>query len=377
MKTSHSQPIRRIWLAMLGLAMIANCAHAWDLISAKYRHDGDSTYVGPAILGSGVPGVSGDIWNDVCDAGFAGQAHSYSPVVDTTGATVPGIAIETLDNYNGGNFWGSGDYWAGGTFLMNSSSPYYNLFRTYFGANEPRIQITGLTPNAKYDLVIYLHQHDNRAMQIWANGIQKRTYYNNEISGGSAPLVGRDAVVFSDLAADGAGKILFYRDNYNEGVYCGFQLRPHLTPPVPTGANGSVTIAKNAFKTFATGDFGFSSTDPLASFAQVQITSLPTNGQLLLSGSPVLLNQIISAANISAGSLVYQPTTNYTGTDSFQFKVSDGVNFSAAANTYTVTVVPQASLIDIQFYRVASGDTAFGPGAAVIGAAGNQWIPRR
>ena len=71
---------------------------------------------------------------------------------------------------------------------------------------------------------------------------------------------------------------------------------------------------------------------------KIQITSLESAGTLKLSGADVTLNQEILVADI--GNLVFTPAqdANGTGYDSLDFKVHDGTEYSAAANTITVDV---------------------------------------
>ncbi|MHC4853696.1 MAG: DUF2341 domain-containing protein, partial [Planctomycetota bacterium] len=106
----------------------------------------------------------------------------------------------------------------------------------------------------------------------------------------------------------------------------------------PTAADNTVTTNEDTGYTFAAGDFGFSDGDAGDSLTKIQITSLESAGTLKLSGVDVTLNQEILLADI--GNLVFTPVAdaNGTGYDSFQFKVHDGTEYSAAANTITVDV---------------------------------------
>jgi len=346
------------------------------LISAKYRHsnNGEPIYVGPALLGTGVPGVSGTQWNDIDDAGHNGTAHSYTSIVDSDGAAVLGVTIDIINNYWGNSNWGNGAYNAGGQFNVNSSStPYYDLLRSYFGG-EPRTQITGLTPNAKYDLVVYAHTRDNRRISVNANGIENWGSYNLP----GAPLViGRDAFVFKGIAADDSGQILFYRQNGDEGVFSGFQLQTEGSNTVPTGTDRTDAIATSTYKVLETSNFGFVDTDSLDSLVKVKVTSLPSDGVLTLSGNLALENQEVTAADISAGNLRFTSDSGFVGTTSFQFKVSDGTVYSVASNIMSFNVLAQASLIDVNFYQTARGESPYvGPaaiGTGTPGESGDQW----
>ncbi len=89
-------------------------------------------------------------------------------------------------------------------------------------------------------------------------------------------------------------------------------------------------------------DFGFSDVNVGDSLQSVTVTTLETLGALKLNGVDVTLNQVISAADITAGKLTYSPVANGNGTGyaSFGFKVSDGILSSASAYTMTLNVTP-------------------------------------
>jgi hypothetical protein len=69
----------------------------------------------------------------------------------------------------------------------------------------------------------------------------------------------------------------------------------------------------------------------------VTLSSIPTAGSLRLAGVAVTAGQLVSAADLAAGQLVFTPEANANGAGyaSFDFKVSDGAALSAA---YTMTV---------------------------------------
>src|SRR4029077_7202054 len=57
----------------------------------------------------------------------------------------------------------------------------------------------------------------------------------------------------------------------------------------------------------------------------------------ILVGSPA--SGLITGFNTNTGGPTYRPNTNYTGSDSFTFRTSDGTNTSALA-TVSITVTP-------------------------------------
>ena len=94
---------------------------------------------------------------------------------------------------------------------------------------------------------------------------------------------------------------------------------------------------------FAVADFTVNYSDPESDpFAEIRITSLESVGSLLLGGSPVALNDIITAAQITANQLTFVPVAGQSGSpyDSFDFEVGDGTDFSTSDYTLTVNVNP-------------------------------------
>ena len=95
----------------------------------------------------------------------------------------------------------------------------------------------------------------------------------------------------------------------------------------PEGTDKTITMPEDGTYVLTVGDFGF--TDPHDSpaneFAFVTITQLPTSGSLQLDHVEVTLNQLISSADIDAGSLTFTPTADAAGTawDNFEFAVMD------------------------------------------------------
>ncbi|MBV5297487.1 MAG: DUF4347 domain-containing protein [Rhodoferax sp.] len=90
-----------------------------------------------------------------------------------------------------------------------------------------------------------------------------------------------------------------------------------LLNDLPTASLAAQSVAEEGIKTFAAGNFNFydldnavgGSTASGAALASVRINTLPTNGTLKLSGTPVSATNVITTANI--GSLTYTPNADY------------------------------------------------------------------
>ncbi|HUO07713.1 MAG TPA: Ig-like domain-containing protein [Phycisphaerae bacterium] len=113
-------------------------------------------------------------------------------------------------------------------------------------------------------------------------------------------------------------------------------------PAAPTVSNLSFVVVKNANTTFSAGNFtaGFTDTDAGDSLQSVQITALPSNGTLKLSGAAVTLNQTIAVSNLA--NLTYVPNNGFTGADSFQWNGSDGALFAVSGASANLTVTDTA-----------------------------------
>ena len=117
------------------------------------------------------------------------------------------------------------------------------------------------------------------------------------------------------------------------------------TNTLPTASNGEVTATEDTDYPFTATDFNFSDTDAGAALSSVKITSLPASGKgtLEVDGTVIAsgdLPKAVTKVDIDASKLTYSPPANANGNDyaTFQFKVNDGTDDSAAASTMTIDV---------------------------------------
>ena len=170
-----------------------------------------------------------------------------------------------------------------------------------------------------------------------------------------ANLTGTSEINVSDITA---GNLKFIPSlNANGTGYASFQfqvsdgqaysnaaiLTVNVTPvnDPPTTTNNTVTTLEDTAYTFKTADFNFSDVDAGDTLQKVQITQLPTAGQLQLNGLTLTGTPEINISDITAGNLKFVPSLNANGTSyaSFQFQISDGQVYSNPA-TLTVNVTP-------------------------------------
>ena len=109
----------------------------------------------------------------------------------------------------------------------------------------------------------------------------------------------------------------------------------------PTGADNTVRIGSDTAYAFEAEDFGFADTNPADTLASVRIESLPSAGELELNGTAVSLNDVVTGTQIDGDMFTFTPAPGAIGDAyaSFMFKVNDGTDFSADANTMTINVI--------------------------------------
>ena len=117
------------------------------------------------------------------------------------------------------------------------------------------------------------------------------------------------------------------------------------TNTAPTASDGTVTATEDTDYTFTAANFNFADTDAGAALSSVKITSLPATGKgtLEVDGTAIAVGDLpkaVTKVDIDASKLTYSPPANANGDDyvTFQFKVNDGTDDSAAASTMTINV---------------------------------------
>ena len=109
----------------------------------------------------------------------------------------------------------------------------------------------------------------------------------------------------------------------------------------PMALGSTITIDEDTTYQFDLADFGYTDTEN-DSLVSVKISSLETAGRLQLDGQDVVLNQVISQADIAAGLLTYTPAENENGVnyDSIGFYVNDGELDSVSEALININVNP-------------------------------------
>jgi len=162
-----------------------------------------------------------------------------------------------------------------------------------------------------------------------------------------------------------------------------------IAPPVndhaPESTGGAVITCEDTSYTFLTSDFDFTDLDG-DTLQSVRLDSLPADGVIYLDGVAVSVGSEISVSDISGGLMTFEPALHESGRDeynqtgtgdqrgdytTFEFSVSDGVNWSSASATMNIDVSPVAddvaltvenmttSVTTIDHTNVANTDAGF------------------
>jgi predicted Fe-Mo cluster-binding NifX family protein len=110
----------------------------------------------------------------------------------------------------------------------------------------------------------------------------------------------------------------------------------------PTSTANTITVLEDGSHVFDVSDFPFADIADGDTLVSITITGLPGSGTLTLSGSPVSVNAVISAANI--GNLVWTPDADDSGAgvDSLIFKVTDSGGSTSTNHTLTFDITAVA-----------------------------------
>ena len=108
----------------------------------------------------------------------------------------------------------------------------------------------------------------------------------------------------------------------------------------PTAVHNTVTTAEDTAYAFTADDFGFADMDAGDTLASVKIVTVPDEGTLALDGTAVVLNDVVTKAQIDGDMLTFTPVAGASGDPytTFTFKVNDGTDDSASAYTMTIDV---------------------------------------
>ena len=128
---------------------------------------------------------------------------------------------------------------------------------------------------------------------------------------------------------------------------------------VPTSADTIFTMNQDETAFFVASDFPFTDADTAQTLNKIKIINVPLNGTFNLFGFPVSQNQEITVTDLVGLLYIPQPGQYGTNFDNFTFEVSDGLDFSAAAYTFTINVNALPSTTQTTVETVQDTDYTF------------------
>ena len=274
-----------------------------------------SSFAGPASDPAGLTFDGTNLW-------LVDRATDMIYELDTSGNVLSSFATPGNDprglTFDGTNLW----------LVEGQNTEIYEL--TTAGAvvsnfNWPSGQLRDITWNGTS---LWLVDRDDQV-------VRELNTTGTELSTFALPDTGGAGITFDGLNfwhADTNTNDMYQLAGPNGTAYsaAAYTMTVDVTPDsdAPTAADNTVVTLEDNDHVFTVADFNFSDPDTGDTLQFVQITSLETVGELKLSGVDVVLNQIISVADIIAGNLTFTPApdANGVGYDSFGFKVGDGTS---------------------------------------------------
>ena len=267
---------------------------------------------------------------------------TYTPAADANGSAV--IDIELQDN---GGIANGGD----------DTSPTQQFTITVTAVNDkPTANPDAVTATEDVQLMITLTGDDNDPeltptmayiiTALPATGSLRDETASAVITALDLPFtLTDDDVYFTTAPHDVTGQTFEFKVNDGGGTEESDPATVTITitavNDAPTGANQSVGTLEDTAITFAAADFstGYADVEGDA-FAGIRISGSETAGDLEFQTLDVTVPQVVTAAQLLAGDLVFTPgfDAHGAGHATFTFEVWDGTDFSAASYTMTVDV---------------------------------------
>ncbi|SKB82258.1 tandem-95 repeat protein [Daejeonella lutea] len=276
------------------------------------------------------------------NAFIAGGGVNYAPVTNSNVDVILTVGIN--DNGNVG---------AGGALSSTKT-----LILDIQPVNDPPI-LTSITKSGNEDSIIPFSAADftSKFSDVDGNSITKVKIVGlppaaeGVLKKGDVPITAGEEISFADLpsitftpALNFNGTVAPFSWNAFDGtVYAAVDATINITvnpvndPPIVN--NIDKTVAEDVTMTFTAADFTGKYTDvennPLVN---ITIVSLPLNGSLRKSGSPLIAGAVVLASELA--SLTFVPTTNFNGNTSFLWKASDGNSDAVSNAAVNIVVTP-------------------------------------
>ena len=116
-----------------------------------------------------------------------------------------------------------------------------------------------------------------------------------------------------------------------------FDIEVNAVNDLPTLSNIGASVDEDTVLTLTPSMLDGSDVDNTDTELTFTVNASPSNGILKLDGVDLAANDTFTVQDIINGDVTYTPTTSYTGSDSFDFTLSDGIA-SLSQDSFTITV---------------------------------------
>lgn len=372
--------VTTLLLAISGIVLMASPAQANVVLNANgvtlnFNESTQTRNVIAGATGSSMGRAAGSI------VAYRGVATINSTVVDAVVETVS-VTTATLTDFDGGSaIAGSPQYFQSDITTSGAGSIVYRFSffvgGTYTAVNTGTPVILQNVFINSYDLDASVSGNSNQYTEF--SGVQAYTLSNNTTVGVSSSgnllqfintnqgasyssgtgsfTRGRVQVRYDNLSvinikigtdAAGTGGISWFALDFSVGlpwtegsttIATTTVTNSFNSPPTSTNDSETVTAQTAAFLTSA--DFGTYADPDVNPWVSVRIDTLPSGGTLeWFNGTSWVVvtgNQVISVSDLNANRLRYTSNAQ-TSSDSFTFRVSDGLLNSVSAYTLAITV---------------------------------------
>ena len=161
---------------------------------------------------------------------------------------------------------------------------------------------------------------------VFGTGITAAQIIASQANGKASLTISPNNSISFDIL--GGGSYAVEQFEFADGSVRGANWISTLLNTAPTGTDKILTTNEDTAYILSVANFGFSDVDIGDSLSAVRIDSLPVAGNIKLAGGNVVATQVITAADITSGNLVFTPATNANNANNvnyagFTFSVED------------------------------------------------------
>ena len=138
--------------------------------------------------------------------------------------------------------------------------------------------------------------------------------------------------------------------------------------------NSSGSVDEDSILTISAVMLNINDVDNLNNEIVITLESLASNGVLYRDSLALAVNDTFTQQDVVNGLITFEPATDYNGTDSFGYTVSDGTS-TVTSQSFAITVNASSGTLP-EILGTAGNDTLYGTAASerIMGMEGNDDI---